>query len=345
MSWLSNFFVRSHNEAIVLIDVGAGSVAGGYAHFQDGMSPSIEYAKRVPIEPRESESRDKAMERALAELGEALVREGAPALVRATGRGSADAILVSISAPWQSTTLRQEKFEHTKPFTFTRSMLRKAVENAGVVPEGKMLVDESVVGTLLNGYETHAPYGRKVVRAEVVILASLIEESVARRIAGSLKALFHSERILSIAGSSLRYQTLLSLFPHERDAFILDATGPEIAIALVRKGLLVAVTELPDGEAGSPEWIKETKDAFADIAKRYPLPHSIFLLADKGKADTLKKTLDSAELDRLWLSDEPPKVLTIVPSHLSMIKNAATSEPDLAILLMALYWQKHGHDE
>jgi predicted ribosome quality control (RQC) complex YloA/Tae2 family protein len=59
----------------------------------------------------------------------------------------------------------------------------------------------------------------------------------------------------------------------------------------------------------------------------------------------LKNTLEHSELDRLWLSEEPPKVLTVAPSHVSMIKNIGTSEPDLALMLMALYWQKHGHDE
>jgi len=35
-------------------------------------------------------------------------------------------------------------------------------------------------------------------------------------------------------------------FPHERSAIILDAIGPLLSIALVRRGLLVAVTEVAE---------------------------------------------------------------------------------------------------
>ena len=345
MSWFARLFREQSDEVVILVDVGAGSVAGAYARFVARTEPSLIYSKRIAIEPHEGEERELAMERALGELGAALIGEGAPAALRAAGRGRADYILVSVSAPWESTALRDETFEKEKPFTFTRKMVRDALEHAAEVPDGKLLVDESIIGTILNGYATSQPNGKLAKRAIVIVLASLIDEPVARRVAFALRALFHHEKILSIAGSSLRYQALRSTFPHEEDALILDASGPEIAVSLVRGGLLVAVTEMPDGEAGSPEWIKEVQTALAELAKRYPLPRTIFLLADPGKGDGLARLLVAPEFDALWLSDEPPRVLTVAATQVQGIGNRSGNEPDLALMLMARYWRDHGHDD
>ncbi len=345
MGFFARLFNKPEAESILLLDIGAGSVAGAYAHFTPDAQATIAYARRLSIEPKEHEDDVSAMTRTLKELCDTLVRDGAPALARLTGSGRAEALLVSISAPWQSTMLRYEKFEDKKPFTFTRRMLDAAIRKAAVTPKGKLLVDESIVGTTLNGYETHEPFGKQVMRAQVIMLVSFIDEAVARAIAGVLRSLFHTERIPTIAGSSLRYQAVRSVFPHERNAFLLDASGPEIAISLIRKGLLVAVKELPDGEAGSPEWIGEVVNAFGEFATRYPLPRIIFILADDDHLEPVQRALEGADLGKMWLTDDPPKLVPIRMKQLPPMKQGAEVEPDIVMQLMTLYWKEHGHDE
>lgn len=345
MSFVSNLF---HNEkkaeSVALIDIGTTSVAGAYAQYTEDELPTLLYTRRLPVEARDSEPQEQTMLRALAILGEALIREGAPALARATGSGSVSSVLVSIDAPWQKTSVRIEHFEQQTPFVFTKSLVTRGLEKTSTAALGKLLTDESIVGTILNGYETSDPYGKKVRHASVVVLTSLIDEKVADNIISTLRSLYHTKRILPLAGSSLRYQAMRRAFPHERDALILDATGPLTSIALVRKDLVVSLTEVEISSAGS--WMPYIVKELTELAKNYPLPRTIFLLAREPDVVSLQKKLAGANLGELWLSDNPPKVVSVLASHLGgLVKQVTTAAPDLVLLLMALFWQNRAPEE
>jgi len=341
MSFFGNIFSPAHTESVVLIDISADSIAGAYAHYREGEVPSLLYTRRLPIEIRKDEQHELAMLRALEILGNTLIKEGAPVLARATGSGRADVILVSVDAPWQETKVRTEYFERKTPFTFTKRMVATALEKTSRTEPNKILADESIIGTILNGYETREPYGKKVHRASVLVLASFIDKKISESIVTALRGFFHTKDILSMAGSSLRYQAMRTAFPHERDALILDAVGPLISIALVRKDLLAAVVEASDAsDADAEEWVKKVIIELTELAKENPLPRTIFLLAQEQDSSSLEQALNSAELAGLWLSDNPPKVVPVRAGHISgSIRQVTTASPDLALLLMALYWQ------
>lgn len=346
MSFLENLFSREkRNESVVLIDIGAESVAGAYAYYKDGESPALLYTRRLPIEAREGEPQERAMLRALDVLGRALISEGAPALARATGSGSIDTILVSVDSPWQKTSVRTEHLEQETPFVFTKGLvdglLKKTVNEA----PGESLVDESIVGTLLNGYETRAAYGKKARRADVIVLISAIDESVATHVIKTLRGLYHTKHITPTAGGSLRYHAMQKAFPHERDALIIDAVGQRISIALVRRGLLVALVEVPDATSDSSR-AKQVGETLADLAKRYPLSRTIFLLARESDAVFLRTDLVVANFGRLWLSNSPPKIVLVLPSVIvGLVRQVSTAPPDLPLLLMALYWRHRASED
>lgn len=342
MSFFSRLFRSVRAESVVLIDISAGSVAGAYAYYTEGEAPSLLYTRRLPIEIRAGEEHERAMLRALEVLGSVLIREGAPVLSRHAGKGSANTVLVSVDAPWQETKVRTELLERKTPFTFTKGMVAMALEKTSVTAPGKLLADESIIGTILNGYETRNPYGRKVKRAAIVTLTSLIDESISKGIVTALRSLFHTTHILSIAGSSLRYQAMRVAFPHERSALILDAIGPLLSISLVRKSFLVAVTEMTEGIsiADADSWVQRIVNELTELAKRYPLPRTIFLLSREQDAPLLEKALNAAKVGGLWLSDNPPKVVPVLASHvIGLVRQETAAPPDLPLLLMALYWQ------
>ncbi|MDP2650136.1 MAG: hypothetical protein Q8P16_01080, partial [bacterium] len=336
MSFLKNLFhcETKRAESVVFIDIAADSVGGAYAHFERGLpvgpqgeTPTLVYAQRLPIKVRKDEPHERALTRALEELGNDLIREGAPALMRATGSGSAETILVSVDTPWQETKVRIENFERAKPFIFTKSIVATAMEKTSTVPHGKLLADESIIGTILNGYETSEPYGKKVHRASVIILTSLIDKTISEDIAETLGNLFHTTNILSIAGSSLRYQAMRAAFPHERDALILDAIGPLLSVALVRKDLLVAVIDVASATtADVGSWVQKVIDEFTELAKDHPLPRTIFLLAQEKDVSSLEQTLNETNLGGLWLSDNPPKIVPVRAGHITnFIKQVTTA--------------------
>lgn len=342
MSFLPDLFTKEHTESVVLIDISTGSVAGAYVRYTEGKQPVIIYSRRLPIETRGGEPEGQTMLRALKTLGDTLIREGAPALVRTAGNGSVDSILVSIDAPWQETSVRTEYFEQKIPFTFTKHMVLEALKKTNIVPSGQTLADESIIGTVLNGYETRNPYGKQAHRASVVILMSLIDEQIAKSIYEILRGLYHTKRIMSIAGSSLRYQAMRITFPHEHDFLILDATGPLTSIALVRRDLLIKVAETSTRTNDTTTWLKEITDKFARLAGKFPLPRTIFLLARELEIASIRNTLDTANLGTLWLSDNPPKIISVIGSHLNgAIQQTEATPLDLSLFLMALYFQHH----
>ena len=52
-----------------------------------------------------------------------------------------------------------------------------------------------------------------------------------------------------------------------------------------------------------------------------------------------KKKLSAAILDKLWLSENPPKVISVRPNHLvGLVRQTMAALPDLPLLLMALYY-------
>ena len=331
----------SFAKSIVLIDISGGSVAGAYVHYKEGETPTLLYTVRLPIELHDGEPHETSMLRTLGTLGNILIREGAPILARSTGSGSADAILVSVDAPWQETKVRTESFEQKTDFVFTKKMVATVLEKTSITPSEKVLADESIIGIILNGYETREPYGKKVHRASVIILTSIIEQKVSDGIITVAKSLFHTKNIFSIAGNSLRYQVVRRMFPHERDTLILDAIGSLISIALVRRNLLVAVAEVSGIVADNTDlWVKKIMDEFTELAKQYPLPRTIFLLAQENNSPFLENAFKTSKFGELWLSDNPPKVVPIVASHIvGSVRQVTTTPPDLPILLMALFYQ------
>ncbi|MSU74579.1 hypothetical protein EXS57_02250 [Candidatus Kaiserbacteria bacterium] len=340
MSLFGNLFNKKNIESVVLIDIGIDSVAGAYARYEEGKQPTILYSRRLPIEMRHSEPKGQAMMRALKVLGTDLLREGAPTLVRVSGSGTVHTVLVSINAPWQKTALRTEHFEQVIPFVFNKHMLLSALEKKDTTaPLDHTLVDESVISTILNGYETSNPYGKEVHRAAVSILMSYVDTSIIKEVQEFLHGLYHTKKIICLAGSSLRYQALRAVFPHERDVLILDTMGPPVT-ALVRGGVLVEIVESSGHITRSASWLKEITTEFSKIAERFPLPRAIFLLAYEQEASARKEILAAAHFEKLWLSDNPPKIIPVLGSHMSeLVRQTATVSLDSPLSLMALYYR------
>ena len=318
--WTSLFHKRTRAESALLISVGDDSVAGAYAIYNQSEMPTLLYMHRLKVEKREGEPSGPAMLRSLDTLGNELLREGAPSLLRATGSGRADKVLVSVDAQWAETKMRVEHFERKEPFLFTKDMLARALKEDRITSPGKTLVNESFVSFTLNGYETRNPYEKMTQHASATVLSSFVDSDIAKSVSSALRGLFHTEKIKLITGSSLRYKAIRKAFPHEHDVLILDALCSRIFISLTHKNLLDSVAgELPT------------------LAKQRSLPRTVFLLAEEPIASHLRKSLLSDSTRSLWLSEEP-KVVPVLASHLSgLVRQTTIAPPDLPLLLMALY--------
>ena len=342
MTWFGKLFKKNNAESVALIEVGPDSIAGGFLYTKDGHPPLLVYANRSPIAPTEGEDRIGAVARTLSVLGEGLIRDGAPLLMRAAGSGRIDTVLVSVKAPWQETRVRSEKIERTEPFQFTRTLLNTALAKSAETPPGRLLADEIVVGTILDGYETRASLGKRASRVSILILSSFIDQPLSEAIAANLRKLFHTESIRFVAAAALRYEALRALFPHEEDYLMVDVAGDAIVTALVRRGLLSAVEHAVSATPQEKDgWLTALKATLEAITKRYPLPRKFFLITGEAERASFKEKIELAPFTSLRLSEEPPMVISVAPAQFPEQVTLGDAVPaDLGLELMATFLRK-----
>lgn len=340
MGLFGSLFANTKGESVALIDIAPDSVGGAYLHLPPEGPPTLLYSKRIALQDPGSPS-PVQVGKTLQVLGQSLLTEGSALLVRALGRGHVGSILVSIDAPWQQTSVRSEKIEREKPFTFSRSVLDAALKRAAEEPPERVLADQSVVGTVLDGYETNRPLGRRATYVNIITLTSSIDRALAKTVHDEIRKIFHREEVRLIAAPSLRYQAVRALFPHEEDYLLIDSAGKTLVTSLIRRRLLVAVEQTIVGESaeqGIDPWTAAMKRTLSEITKRFPLPRTMILIASDAERADLKSKLESNDLASLRLAQEPPAVVPVLSSHLSdRLKLAPEAGVDLPLSLLGAF--------
>lgn len=373
MSW-HTFFGRPKRESAALFDIGSGSVGGAYAVFEDGMPPRMVFSRRVSIENREGESLEASTLRACALVANALTTEGPNVLRQIAGDARVTSIFVTLSSPWQKTSARTQTIEEKKPFVFTKSQMQAAMStekhDADWVSTG-----EFVIGTLLNGYKVENPFGKRVTRVDMNILSSAISGKMRKGIEEIIRHAFHSHAGSVSAFIPVAYEVFRDLYPHEKEFMLIDVSSEATDIACVHEGVLVDAATAPAGigsivrasgtgtgihavggelvdpartvkpneamQKAQDAWITSLRDTLSKMGETRALPRTVFLLSNKETRDYLKKTLGGDALHPLWLSDEPLKILPVIPSHFTpLVKTIAESEGDVSLMILALSYAK-----
>ena len=386
MSFFSGLF-GGKNEVVALFEIGPASVGGAYVEMKSNEPPTILYTKRAPVESRDTSSVSASasipdMARALKTLCDALIREGTPVLTRMKGSGRIDRIIASITSPWQEIAIRTETVEQDRPFTVSRALLATVLKKTGDLPLGRETGDESVVATLLNGYETHGPFGKKAKRVDLVILSSSLEATAAARVTEVLRAAYHTHAIRLVAFSPAAYAALRELYPHEKNFIVVHVSGETTDIMLIKRGLLASAVSVSSGtndllraarnadeQANAPgnarldflvdrsknesfrdratraeaAFLDEVGKGLRSFSERHALPRTIFLLAETDTREFLRHLLDADPLHSLWLSDEPLSIIPVLQKHAtSKVRTTPATEEDVRLSLLAISAAAHG---
>jgi hypothetical protein len=375
------FFSKKKNISYALINIDSASIGGGLAYIPEGATPILYFTERRNIEPKEHEDVVEAMIRTVEEVTDSLMKKGAPALRKETGNGHVDKILVSIGAPWQKTSIRIETISEKKPFSFTKALLADTIRNVVEIPKGFRKSGESVLATLLNGYNTPNPFGMKVSRAEMIILSSLVDSDVADKVENVLRKTYHTHALTITAFAPLAYSVFKNIYPHETDFLVLQISGEATDIAFVKHGLLVNVASITHGvndlmrnldmaakvadnethesvnlldssrnerfsknaDEAKKTWLLNIIETLRGFSTSYALPHTLFLLADAEVRDYLKNALDSQTVRVLWLTDDPLRVIATTPSHFTnFVKTRGDAEVDIHLEMLALFSKEPG---
>jgi hypothetical protein len=234
-----------------------------------------------------------------------------------------------------------------------------------------MLSHEAVVATMLDGYATRNPYGKKARKADIVILTSTVDAGLAKRIGETLRPYVRSAAPEIAAFAPLAFDVFRDLYPHERSYLLLDASYEATELVFVSRGLLSDVLAAPvgigaivaasgkhapltgdvmqesggvhverrgEGASQKSAWVDGVVNVLKAYSAEHPLPRTIFLMADDGVRDYLKNALDSEAMRSLWLSSDP---LTIVPvaaaQFASKVKAGPSARADAALMLLSLF--------
>jgi len=365
-------FAKPTHRSVALVDIGSASVGGAFAHLSKDQPPTIYYTARVPIEAREGETCEAGMLRTLSILGNILINHGAPILREETGSARIDEVIATVAAPWQETRVRVESKNEEKPFVFTRQLLEEMVA-ASHGDAKKTRSHDSVITTILNGYDIPDPFGKKVKRADLVVLSSTLKDDTADAIEKALRKAFHAHDVSLAAFAPLSYAVIRDMFPHEKDFLIIDVEGEATDLAFVKRGLLADVTSVPQGTnallksisrghttitegstgvidmgrnqrfaelVGKMEeaWLTSLTTALKAFAARHALPRTVFLLSDEEARGFLERLVDTPKVHSLWLSDEPLSVISLTPAHIAKyVQTRGAARGDVFLAMMALY--------
>lgn len=351
-------FSKKEKVSYALFDIDSSSVGAALAHTSVGSPPTIYYTLRKEVQAKEHEDLTDAMCRTLEEVSAELVQKGAPLLRQETGSGHSDRILVSVGTPWQKTVLRVDTISEKKPFLFTKAILADATRRGEELPEGYTISDVSVIATLLNGYETPDPFGKKASRADMIILSSLLDTAVSSRVEHILRKTYHTHSLALTAFAPIAYAVFRDIYPHEKDFLVLEVSDEATSIVFVKHGLLVNVATVEyriDGIVQNPErsaadesaaeiekiWLEKISETLRDFACNHALPRTLFLLTETTSREYLRNLIDSQSLRSLWLTDDPLRVISVVPQHFSnVVKMRGEAEGDVFLDLLALYIQR-----
>ncbi|HEY4489119.1 MAG TPA: hypothetical protein VJA87_01415 [Candidatus Paceibacterota bacterium] len=329
------FSKPSGGSSAALIDISSSSVAGALVRLEEGKAPSLCYTVRIPLEGSGKDLTAEALH-ALEEVGNRLVREGAPALRATVGEGHVGKVLVSLGKPWQETTIETKRVQKVTPFTYTRSfttnLLGPAVDVSG------RSVTRTVIATLLNGYLTLDPYGKEAKRAEVIVLSTSLENDIVDSAEKILRSCFHTRDIRYTSFLEHAYHALQSLYPYEKDFILMSVTKDATEAISVKRGYLLDAGSISCGSrtfGTAKECVDSLSRLLREFAARHALPRTVFVLADE--AEIVKGALSDSSLHALWLSDVPISTIPIQASHFSgMVSTQGFAEGDARLAMLAL---------
>lgn len=358
----------------IVIDIGSSSIGGAFVSFPENEPPLVPFSVREDIEFQNDKHTELAMLRAFEGVVNALHDQGRPAFHRATNIDQVDRIFIAIDTPWQETRIEHQVIADGKPFAFTRELLQGAVKKRQAWPEGKKELQSEVVATLLNGYQTADPYGKRAERAEIIFLSSSMGADAMNQITRSVKRLGARRGSLLAPSQSLAHAVLHAQYPHDKDFLLMLVSGEATNVLFANRGIIMDATSIPiglrelrragmadmrvlpinEGPPAPPEskpepaaqatlpvegaWTAGITAIFKEFATRHALPRIVFLVANDGSADSLKRFLDTPEMHTLWLSDESLTIIPVVSKLLSsLIRHQGRSDADVMLDLLALY--------
>ncbi|HVS79768.1 MAG TPA: hypothetical protein VHF05_02210 [Candidatus Paceibacterota bacterium] len=329
-------------DACVLLDIGNGSVGGSIVLFARSQKPKIVYSVRYPIHIPEKPSSAHLLEkmtRLLEDVVKDLTHEGSRHLdFKLLNYKDIKHVFCIFSSPWYASKTKIFRIEHREPVPvtdeFVKYLLDKEAESfeksIGGTGTGTLkFIEQKVIRTRLNGYDTKAPHLQAARKIELGVFMSMVPQAVLDRVSAIVSRYFNARHIEFNSFALMSFSLIEDLFPGSRSYMFLDVTSEVTELALVRNNLITDTISIPSGKNLIMRAIARRYGVSPDIAATY-----MKLYANGHAEKSLKKGIEAAiETARAaWTAQFEKAVKEVSKGHAAPSRVFLTADDDVAIV-------------
>ena len=306
----------------LIFTVGSGSVSAALVlPGVDENPPVVVWNVRQDfvVQPKVEFSRfSKEMITVLTAVAEAAVKEGMPKLQG----GKLGSISLIFASPWHASQTNLLKFEHKESLPVNTHLEEmhtfladKEREIGSKVSGGTpMLMEKQVIQTLLNGYPTARPQGKRARTMESAVLISMLPSEIYRDVVAILEKVFHQKPAMVHSFMLVSFAVIRDFFAGERHFLLVDVGSEVTDVAVVRGDVLLESASFPEGKHFLLRTVAELLKVDHEEAK------SRVVLYRSGKSETAEsKKIEAAlaEVKARWQSSFE-KVLGELQKHTAL---------------------------
>jgi hypothetical protein len=292
LSWLAHTLLvhpkvfkweGSGEELILLIDIGNGSVSSGLALFVPQKPPQLLLVQTKPFTILEKPEPAQLLENLSlllsSNLQEILTRASAKKIIHRKGKNLSQA-LISFSAPWFTSKLKEFKIEEKRAFMVSRGFLERIISKEKSIFEQELsqtkttdskkfsVVETSMVTTVVNGQEVSDVLDREANLFEGSVYMSAIEETLQKKILDIIARETHLslKKVIAHTFPLVSFSVIRNKLAKEGSYLILDITGETTEITLINKNTIAGTASFAFGRHTIIRYIAKSLNLSLEIA-------------------------------------------------------------------------------
>jgi len=295
---------KEEEELALVFDIGSSSIGGAVFEVQKAGIPKIILSVREPIILEEKINIDRFLFLTIKSL------EIVASRICMMGVGKPSKIFCVLSSPWYASQTRTIRLEKNTPFLFTSKLADDLITKEINLFEEEHLtkfshIDNKVrpiefknMKTMLNGYATPDPFGKKAKTLEMTVFVSMSGEQVLKKMEETIFRHFHCKAIKFSSFVMASFAVARDLFVQQENFLLVDIGGEVTDIAMIKKDILSDSISYPLGPNFIIRGVAEGLGCSLSEAKSL-----ISLYKDKHAVDSTEKKLEPIinKLETEWL--------------------------------------------
>ncbi len=255
---MSLFSKKRDSGCSLVFDIGSGSVGGAIVLTSEKYTPTVLYSFRSDI-PFQEEATGlrllSLMLRSLSQVVLAISREGFDEAGFGGHYPKIKEAVISLSAPWIISKTSFLKLQNKEPMRITQqvfaTLLEESIKDLHLseknIPRGSIQIEERLIKSVLDGYETSSPYEKEATAAEFAVFSSFSVPRVTEKIIDIITRSFHPKTISFHSFALLSFVTLREVYPGEEHFIVVDVSGEQTELSIVKRGVLIETVTFPFG--------------------------------------------------------------------------------------------------